>query len=121
MPEGEEGEVRAFRCPEDQAKQIQAKVRAFVSSVENGTAPERPGSLRQKVVYSSQNSQLRSVTFGFSDPNRQRFEYGKVWYGHGWLFHFRTAAPLKMEYFPPRYLMEVGKRATAPKKEAKKE
>jgi serine/threonine protein kinase len=112
--EGEECEVRAYRCPDAEAQAVQHRVQAFAQSVQNGTATTGPESIRKKVVYTSSNSATRTLTFGFHDALSQQPEYGKLWYGQGWLFWFRTAAPEKIEYFPPKYLMEVWKKAGAP-------
>jgi len=112
--EGEEMEVRAYRCPTAEAKTIQDGVQSFVGGVKAGTVTLTPDSKRKKVVYTANNSGIRTVTYGFTDSNSQNQEYGKLWYGHDWLFWFRTAAPLKIEFFPSKYLMEVGKRASAP-------
>jgi hypothetical protein len=61
------------------------------------------------------------VTWGFADSFNQNHEYGKLWHSHDWLFYFRTGDPLKIEYFPAKYLTEVAKRANAgPAKEMKK-
>jgi|GEM_PF-5633448 len=109
--QGEEVEVRVYRCKEVEAKAIQSGVQTFVSSVQNKTAAARADSKRQKVVYSASDSGHRTVTYGFADSYNQNHEYGKLWYATDWLFYFRTAAHLKIEFFPSKYLMEVGKRA----------
>ncbi|MBO0699910.1 MAG: serine/threonine protein kinase, partial [Zavarzinella sp.] len=113
-PDGEQYEVRAYRCPDEEAQKIQAHVQTFVQSVQNGTAGATPGSKRQQVVYTSSNSVNRTLTFGFHDSSSQNQEYGKLWHGHGWLFWFKTATPLKIEYFPSKYLMEVWKKGSVP-------
>jgi serine/threonine protein kinase len=109
--QGEEVEVRVYRCKEAEAKAIQSGVQAFVSSVQNKTTGARGDSKRQKVVYSASDSGHRTVTYGFADSYNQNHEYGKLWYATDWLFYFRTAAHLRIEFFPSKYLMEVGKRA----------
>jgi serine/threonine protein kinase len=114
--DGDECEARAYRCGDAEAQAVQAKVQAFVQSVQNGTAAVGPDSKRKKVVYTANDTGRRTVAFGFHDSLSQNQEYGKLWYGHGWLFWFRTAAPLKIEHFPPKYLMEVGKKAGTPPK-----
>ena len=88
--------------------------------MKSGSAPERPGSARQKVLYSAQDAKLRTVTFGFADAENMNQDYGKVWDGRGWLFYFRTFEPMLIEHFPSKYLLEVGKRINAPKKDAPK-
>jgi predicted Ser/Thr protein kinase len=115
-PEGEEYEVRAYRCPDAEAQAVQGRVQAFLQSVQSGTAATAPDSKRKQVVYTSSNSVNRTITFGFQDALSQYQEYGKLWYGHGWLFWFKTATPLKVEYFPSKYLMEVWKKGSAPPK-----
>ena len=118
---GEEIEVRAYLCSEAEAKQIQGRVQKFVTSVQQGSPDVPRDSMRKKVVYTSNNSTHRTVTFGFADSMNQDHEYGKIWYGQGWLFYFKTKAPLLIESFPSSYLMEVGKRASStPKEETKK-
>ena len=118
-PNGEEIEVRAYRSPEPEAKAIQTKAQAFVKSVQDGSAGNRGGSNRKKVVYTASNSSTRNVTFGFSDTMNGNQEYGKIWYSNGWLFYFRTSASL-IESFPSKYLIEVGKQASTPKVDSKK-
>jgi hypothetical protein len=113
-PEGDEFEVRAYRASDAEAKAIQDRVQAFVRSVQVGSATVGPDSRRKKVVYTANNSGIRTVTFGFADSFNEAHEFGKIWYGHGWLFWFRTSVMLKIEHFPSKYLMEVGKRASAP-------
>jgi serine/threonine protein kinase len=122
-PNGDEVEVRAYRCPENKAATIQSNIQGFVKSVQDGRSPSRH-SYRQKVNYTQSNSAQRTVTFGFSDTLNQNQEYGKVWYSRDWLFYFRTTQPLTtipltIEVFPSKYLVAVGKQATAPKPEAK--
>jgi len=113
-PDGEV-EVRVYRCPEAEAKAIQQKVLTFARGLQGKGAVPRPGSKRQHTVYHAENSHLRTVTFGFHDEFSQNQEYGKLWYGGGWLFWFRTAQPLVVEWFPSKFLLEVGKRAENPK------
>jgi serine/threonine protein kinase len=120
-PEGQEVEVRVYRCPDAEAKAIQARVQAFVQSVKDGTAPDRPDSKRQKVIYTASNPGIRTFTYTFTDTYSQNAEYGKVWYGHDWLFLFKTSSPLIVEFFPSKYLMEVSKRAATPPKEVNEE
>jgi serine/threonine protein kinase len=117
---GEEVEVRVYRCPESEAKAIQAKVQAYVKSLQTGSTAFRGDSKRQKVVYTNDHSGFRTVTFGFSDTFNGNQEYGKIWYGGGWLYYFKTAAPLIIESFPAKFLIEVGRLANVPKKEVKK-
>jgi serine/threonine protein kinase len=115
-PDGEECEVRAYRCPDEEAKKVEDRVQAFVQSVQTGTAVPGPGSKRKQVVYTTSNTANRTFTWGFNDTLGQHQEYGKLWYGHGWLFWFKATAPLKIEYFPSKYLMEVWKTAGNPPK-----
>jgi len=114
-PEQEEVEVRVYRSPEAEAQATQRGVAALVAGRQNGiVAP--PGSKREKVVYLAEKSSLRTVTFAFHDDLAQNQEYGKLWYGGGWLFWFRTTQPMSIEHFPSKYLLEVGKRAGTPAK-----
>jgi hypothetical protein len=113
-PKGEEIEVRAYRRTEAEASAIQSTVRAFLKSVQDGTVSARVTANRQKVVYFDDNPGMRTVSFGFLDESNKNSEYGKIWYGGGWLFYFRTTTPLIIESFPSRYLLEVGKQATGP-------
>ena len=113
-PEGEV-EVRFYRCPEAEAKKIQQGVMSLVGGRQSGTAPVPPGSKRKKAVYIGEQSSRRTVTFGFHDEFAQNQEFGKLWYGGGWLYWFRTSQPLVIEWFPSKFLMEVGKRASATK------
>jgi serine/threonine protein kinase len=108
-PKGETVEIRAFRCSDAEAKSIQATAQAFITSVKNG----RGSVNRQKVVYTADNSGQRTFTFGFSDALNRNHEYGKIWYGGDWLFYFRTDTALSIEFFPPKYLLEVGKQAAS--------
>ena len=112
-PDGEEVSVSAYVCPDAEAATIEGKIRTFVNRLEQGgTAGANPN--RTKVVYSHQSSGDRTVTFGFADSANQNHEYGKTWFSQGWLFHFHTTAPLVIESFPPKYLLEVAKKANAP-------
>jgi serine/threonine protein kinase len=113
-PEGDV-EVRFYRCPAEEAKAIQKKAMAFVRGRQAETVAAAPGSRRKKVVYTAENSGVRTVTFGFHDESMQHQEYGKLWYGGGWLYWFRTEQPLVIEWFPSKFLMEVGKRTTSSK------
>jgi serine/threonine protein kinase len=120
-PNGDEIEVRAYRCPENQARTIESNIQGFIKAVQDGRASSRN---RQKVFLTQSNSTQRTLTFGFSDNDNQSHEYGKIWYSHDWLFYFRTTQPLPtlpltIDVFPSKYLMEVGKKATAPKIESK--
>lgn len=122
-PNGEEVQVRAYRCPDNKAMAIQSNVQGFVKSVQEGQATSRNPN-RQKVNYTQSNSAQRTVTFGFSDASNQNHEYGRVWYSHDWLFYFRTNQPLPtipliIDVFPSKYLVEVGKKATTPKPDPK--
>jgi serine/threonine protein kinase len=110
-PDGEV-EVRFYRCPEAEAKAIQQKVHGFTQSRLNGAGGPYAGSKRKKGVYSSQDSTRRTVTYGFHDEHAQNQEYGKLWYGGGWLYWFRTSHPFVIEWFPSKFLMEVGKRTS---------
>jgi serine/threonine protein kinase len=110
--DGDEHEVRAYRATDAEAQAIQAKVQAFVKSVQDGSASGAPNSSRKKAIYSANNPGNRTVTYGFSNSFNQSHEFGLLWYGQGWLFWFRTSVPLKIEVFPSKYLMEVGKRAS---------
>jgi serine/threonine protein kinase len=110
-----EVEVRFYRCPEEQARAIQQKVHAFTQARLNGTAAANADSKRKKAVYAQQDTGRRTVTFGFHDESAQNQEYGKLWYGGGWLYWFRTSAPMVIEWFPSKFLMEVGKRASGKK------
>ena len=67
-------------------------------------------------MHTTSDEKLRTVTFGFADSLNLNHEFGKLWYGNGWLFYFRCHEPLTIESFPSKYLMEVGKQAsgTAP-------
>jgi len=114
-PEQEEFEVRVYRCPEAEAQTIQQGVTSLAAGRQNGIAAP-PGSKREKAVYVAEKSSLRTVTFAFHDDLAQNQEYGKLWYGGGWLFWFRTTQPMGIESFPSKYLLEVGKRAGAPAK-----
>jgi serine/threonine protein kinase len=113
-PDGEV-EVRVYRCPEAQAKAIQQKVVGIARALQAQGSAAQPGSKRKKAVYFAENGGNRTVTFGFHDEFAQNQEYGKLWYGGGWLFWFRTAQPLVIEWFPSKFLLEVGKRAESPK------
>jgi hypothetical protein len=113
-PDGEV-EVRVYRCPEAEAKKIQQKAIAFARGLQGKGAAPGPGSKRKHAVYFAENGGLRTATFGFHDEFSQNQEYGKLWYGGGWLFWFRTAQPLVIEWFPSKFLLEVGKRAENPK------
>jgi serine/threonine protein kinase len=114
---GQEFEVNAYRCPENEARAIEDNVEAFVRRVQSG----QPGSgNRKKAIYSVSNSGQRSVTFGFATDNVQNQEFGKLWYSQGWLFHFKTSGLTAIESFPSKYLLEVDKQAGAPKKDGKK-
>ena len=110
-PDGEV-EVRVYRCPEAEAKTIQRGVASLAAGRQSGTAEPPPGSRRKKAVYVSDNPGRRTVTFGFHDDTGETQEYGKLWYGGGWLYWFRTTQPLSIEWFPPKFLMEVGKRTS---------
>ncbi len=115
-PKGEEIEVRAYVCSEAEAKQIQGRVEKFVKTVQQGSATAVGDSKRKSMVYSASNSSHRTVTFGFSDLLNQNHEYGKIWYGQGWLFYFKTTELLLIQSFPSSYLLEMSQRgATAPK------
>jgi hypothetical protein len=95
---------------------IQQKVHAFAQARRLSEAAEAgPGSQRKKAVYVQQDTGRRTVTFGFHDELSQHQEYGKLWYGGGWLYWFRTWQPLAIEVFPPKFLMEVGRRASGKK------
>jgi predicted Ser/Thr protein kinase len=113
-PDNDEVEIDVYRCPDADARNILQGVASMAAGRRGGTAPAPPGSKRTKAVYVSEDSRQRTVTFGFHDELSQNQEYGKLWYGGGWLFWFRTAQPLKVEFFPSKYLMELGKRANAP-------
>jgi hypothetical protein len=113
-PDGEV-EVRFYRCSEDQAKAIQQAVYALAQARHGDTGVAPPDSKRKKTVYAGQDTGRRTVTFGFHDASAQYQEYGKLWYGGGWLYWFRTSQPLTIETFPSKFLMEVGKRASAKK------
>jgi len=104
-PEGEEIEVRAYPCAEAEAKQIQARVQKFVTSVQQGSANVTADSNRKKVFFSASNSSHRTLTFTFMDSNNQNYEYGKIWYGPGWLFYFKVKDAQLIESFPPIYLL----------------
>src|SRR5262249_47960278 len=114
-------EVRACPCHEEQARRFQQDWYAFVRSVEDGSAPARPGSPRQKTLYSDRDPRRRTFTYGFNDADGQNKELGTGWYGYGWLFVFRSQKPLAIEWFPSRYLIEVGKQVNAAKKVPKQE
>jgi hypothetical protein len=110
-------EVRFYRCPEAQAKAIQQKAYSYAQSRLNRPTVANPGGPKRKaVVYSSQSSSLRTVTFGFRDEYSDDQEYGTLWYGGGWLYWFRSGDSMSIESFPPKFLKEVGKAATGPKK-----
>lgn len=111
-------EVRAYRCPEAQARAIQANVQAFVQSVQEGRA--RAGGSRKRVIHSRNNAATRTVNYGFVDGNNQNEEWGIVWYGRGWLIHFKSGSQELMEFFPSKYLMEIGKLVQPPKQEPQK-
>ena len=113
-PDGEV-EVRVYRCPEDRAKAIQQSVYAFAQTRLHDAAAADPASKRKKAVYAQQDTGRRVVTFGLHDDLSQNQEYGKLWYGGGWLYWFRTTQPLAIETFPSKFLMEVGKRASGKK------
>jgi hypothetical protein len=113
-PDGEV-EVRVYRCPEAQAKAIQQKVVGIARGLQAQGAVGQPDSKRKKAVLFAENGGNRTVTFGFHDEFAQNQEYGKLWYGGGWLFWFRTGQPLVVESFPTKFLLEVGKRAENPK------
>jgi hypothetical protein len=117
----EEVEVRAYHCTEAQAKNVQSRAQAFIKSVQDRPVVFGGGSTRSKVVYSNNDPGQQMMTWGFADSSNQNQEYGKLWYSNGWLFYFRTSDPLKIEFFPTKYLMEVATRAkTASAKEMKK-
>lgn len=118
-PEGQEIEVRAYLCSEAEAKEIQTRVEKFVKAVQQGSSNAFADSKRKKVVYSASNSSHRTVTFGFTDSLNQNQEYGKIWYGQGWLFYFKTTELLLIESFPSSYLLEVSQRASDAPKESK--
>src|SRR5262245_24270851 len=105
-------EVRFYRCPEAEAKSIQQKVHDFTQARVVNKAVANSGSKREKAVYSSQDTSRRTVTFGFHDESWQNQEYGKLWYGGGWLYWFRTTQPLVIEWFPSKFLLEVGRRTS---------
>ncbi|HVK07773.1 MAG TPA: serine/threonine-protein kinase [Gemmataceae bacterium] len=109
--DGAEVSVAAYQCSEDQARAIHGKIQTLIRQIQQGTADQ--GS-RAKVVYSSSNTQNHTITFGFSDQQHQRTEFGKTWYSQGWLFYFRTDAPMVIEQFPSKYLLEMSKKALAP-------
>lgn len=111
-----EVEVRSYRCPEAEAKAIQQKIVGLIRGRQNETMLAAPGSKRKKAVYMGQDSGRRTVTFGFHDEYAENQEYGKLWYGGGWLYWFRTSQPMSIEWFPSKFLMEVGKRASGPPK-----
>lgn len=119
-PNGDEVEVRAYRAPEPQAKKMQASAEAFVTQLQAGIVPNRTESKRQKVIYTGSNSQLRTVTFGFSDTANLHQEYGKIWYGGDWLMYFRANNHLTIESFPSKFLMEVGKQVSGKRTDATK-
>jgi hypothetical protein len=115
---GLDGEVMicVYRCPEDQAKAIERKVYDRALALTHGTAAIAPGSNRRKAYYAGEDSGLRTVTYSFHDGSNSQLENGKLWYAQGWLFWFRTAAPTQIEPFPPKYLLEVARRAGAKSK-----
>ena len=109
-------EVRAYRCPEPQGKTILQGVASLAAGRQSGTAAAQPASKRKKAVYVADHPGYRTVTFAFQDELGQNPEFGKLWYGHGWLFWFKTAVPMQIDHFPSKYLVEVSKRATTPPK-----
>jgi predicted Ser/Thr protein kinase len=109
-PDGEV-EVRLYRCPEEEAKAIESKAYDFAQAVSHGAANVGPDSKRRKAYVVTQDTGQRTVTFSFHDGSNSNLETGKLWYAGGWLFWFRTIAPLGIETFPPKYLIEVARRA----------
>jgi hypothetical protein len=112
-PDGDEVAVSAYVCSDPEAAAVEGKIRTLISRLEQGGGPG-PSPNRTKVVYSHHNSTDRTVTFGFANLSNQNQEYGKTWFSQGWLFHFHTTAPMVIESFPPKYLLEVAKKANAP-------
>jgi serine/threonine protein kinase len=113
-PDGEV-EVRAYRCTEAEAKAVQQRVVAFAKGLQSGN-PAPAGSKRRQAVYLFDDQPRRTVTVGFHDALSTNHEYGKLWYGGGWLFWFRAPDAESVDSFPSKYLIEVGKRAAAPAK-----
>ena len=111
MSDGSEVSVSAYQCSDDQAQAVFGKIQTHIRQVQQGTASQ-PG--RAKVVYSQSNSTNYTITYGFADSSNQSHEYGKTWYSQGWLFHFRTTAPLVIDQFPSKYLLEMAKKAASP-------
>jgi hypothetical protein len=109
--DGTEIAVSAYPCSEEQARAVYDKIMALVRRVEQGNGGQ-PN--RARAVYSMSNTTNYTITYGFADASHQNPEYGKTWYSQGWLFYFRTSAPLVIDQFPSKYLLEVGKKAAAP-------
>jgi hypothetical protein len=111
-PDGEV-EVRLYRCPEAEAKAIEKKVYDLAHAAVHGTPAVAPDSKRRKAYLATQDSNLRAVTYSFHDGSNEYTESGKLWYAGGWLFWFRTGPATAIETFPPKYLIEVARRAGA--------
>jgi hypothetical protein len=112
-PEGEV-EVRVYRCPEVEAAAIEQK--AFDLAHGRLHANADTATNRKRAFFAARDSGRRTVTVGFHDELGQNFENDKFWYGGGWLFWFRAAGTAGVEWFPTKYLIEVGRRAAAPAK-----
>ncbi|HEX3149786.1 MAG TPA: serine/threonine-protein kinase [Gemmataceae bacterium] len=110
---GPDGEVsiNVYRCTDAEARAIEDKAYQFAQGRLRNPGPA-PNSTRYKAVYAANRSD--TVTFGFHDSQSQKQEYGKLWYSSGWLFWFQTATPLEIEFFPPKFVIEVGKRTPPP-------
>jgi serine/threonine protein kinase len=109
-PNGEV-EVRAFQCTEAQAVAFEQGVQRISQSRMNGTGQAAAGSNRHKANYVNHDTGRHTVTYGFNDGSGLHHEFGKLWYSRGWLFWFRTSQLLDLEFFPSKYLMELGKGA----------
>jgi hypothetical protein len=112
-PDGEV-EVRAYRCPDAEAGTIEQKIHDLAHARLN--VNKNSGTNRNRAFLVSQDLGRRTVTVGFHDGAGGHFESNKFWYGGGWLFWFRCTG-VSIEWFPSKYLIEVGKRAAAPPKQ----
>lgn len=112
-PEGEV-EIRAYRCPEAEARAIEQKVHDLAHGRLNVDASISTN--RKRAFFVSQDTGRRLLTVGFHDGAGGNFESNKFWYGGGWLCWFRGSGVTAVESFPSKYSIEVGKRAAAPAK-----
>lgn len=134
-PNGSDIEVTAFPRTEELAKADVDRIERLLKP-RSGIDGETVEARRMHVPLLSGNSGLRSVTYSATLNDEGGIEYGKLWFGRGWLFFFRcvrnpriggpkvNVAPTKegkqisfdeetVSVFAPKYLTEVGKMAAS--------